>query len=218
MIHSEAIVYKEIVFRRYPGSRVKAHRNYYRPHSGHVSNGVQALHQEIWKDHHGAIPKGKVVHHQDGNPLNNQPNNLILITQREHLAVHRARGDWDPSSRKQLRHLKSIRGLTKAWHKSTAGWKWHSQNSKQLWKKKEVMTKACVECQKTFRTKVVSARFCSARCQGRARRKNPDQYVEKTCEVCGEKFSIFKCELSRSDRPVQRTCSRVCGWTLRSIN
>ena len=38
----------------------------------------------------GPLPMGYVVHHKDGNRLNNAPENLVICTsQAEHLAIHR---------------------------------------------------------------------------------------------------------------------------------
>lgn len=34
------------------------------------------------------IPKGFVIHHLDTNPMNNEPNNLILMQQGDHLSLH----------------------------------------------------------------------------------------------------------------------------------
>ena len=53
-----------------------ADRRYYRPHAGHVRNGVSSLHREIWRDHFGPIPDGHHIHHIDGNPDNNDIENL----------------------------------------------------------------------------------------------------------------------------------------------
>lgn len=34
------------------------------------------------------LKKGEIVHHKDGNPQNNKPNNLLVMTQAEHAALH----------------------------------------------------------------------------------------------------------------------------------
>lgn len=43
-----------------------------------------------WETRHGPIPKGKLVHHRDRNPLNDDPGNLELQTRAQHLLEHRA--------------------------------------------------------------------------------------------------------------------------------
>ena len=43
----------------------------------------------IWKTHNGTIKKGMLVHHIDGNCLNDNIENLELMTRAEHLLTHR---------------------------------------------------------------------------------------------------------------------------------
>ncbi|MEX3562163.1 HNH endonuclease signature motif containing protein [Corynebacterium phoceense] len=38
---------------------------------------------------------GEIVHHVDGNIHNNHPDNLQVMTQSEHIALHRSQGDLD---------------------------------------------------------------------------------------------------------------------------
>ncbi len=47
------------------------------------------VHQQIWKDNNiGYIPKGFCVHHLDGNKLNNDKNNLLLLDFKTHTKLH----------------------------------------------------------------------------------------------------------------------------------
>jgi hypothetical protein len=43
----------------------------------------------VYEQSLGPIPKGKLVHHKDGDTLNDTPENLIAISRAEHLATHR---------------------------------------------------------------------------------------------------------------------------------
>lgn len=43
----------------------------------------------IWEAIHGPLPKGSVVHHEDRNSLNDDPDNLRGLTRKEHNAEHR---------------------------------------------------------------------------------------------------------------------------------
>jgi hypothetical protein len=45
---------------------------------------VWLVHNPIFKD----IPSGYVIHHLDGNPINNDPSNLVLMQKHHHLAHH----------------------------------------------------------------------------------------------------------------------------------
>ena len=52
-----------------------------------TSNGL--LHRYIWEKVNGYIPKGMVIHHIDGNHLNNNINNLECLTHLEHGQRHK---------------------------------------------------------------------------------------------------------------------------------
>ena len=48
---------------------------------------------KVWKDNHGAIPKGYHIHHIDGNHENNSIDNLICVSREMHAAFHQDRYD-----------------------------------------------------------------------------------------------------------------------------
>lgn len=56
-----------------------------KPGSKHVF-----LHQVEWCKAFGytEVPRGFVLHHVDGNKLNNHPSNLMLVTPRQHRLIH----------------------------------------------------------------------------------------------------------------------------------
>jgi hypothetical protein len=43
----------------------------------------------VWWNHHGPVPLGMLLHHKDGNSLNDAICNLRLVSRAEHLALHR---------------------------------------------------------------------------------------------------------------------------------
>lgn len=45
-------------------------------------------HCVVWEKHYGKIPKGMQVHHKDGNKLNNNIDNLILVDAMTHKRLH----------------------------------------------------------------------------------------------------------------------------------
>lgn len=47
-----------------------------------------SLHDLIYTIYHGEIPEGYVVHHIDGNPKNNNPNNLTAMPRNVHTILH----------------------------------------------------------------------------------------------------------------------------------
>lgn len=46
----------------------------------------QLLNRYTWEQYHGPIPKGLIVAYKDGNYLNNDINNLMLLTKKENMA------------------------------------------------------------------------------------------------------------------------------------
>lgn len=61
-----------------------------RPRAWVKSNaGWRPRAQVVYAAKHGGIPEGKVVHHIDGDCLNDRPQNLEALTPSEHIAAHR---------------------------------------------------------------------------------------------------------------------------------
>ena len=54
----------------------------------HINNPYR----KIYREHYGEIPKGYHIHHIDGNPLNNNIENLIAVTPEEHAKLHNHEG------------------------------------------------------------------------------------------------------------------------------
>lgn len=53
------------------------------------------LHRKIWEiTHNKIIPNGFVIHHIDGNRINNHANNLKLMSRSEHSKLHVEQGDF----------------------------------------------------------------------------------------------------------------------------
>lgn len=46
------------------------------------------IHRLVFEAVNGPIPEGFDVHHKDGNPQNNEPSNLVLLSHEEHLSLH----------------------------------------------------------------------------------------------------------------------------------
>lgn len=85
----------------------------------------------------------EIVHHLDGDPLNNAPENLALTDRSEHAREHIQRGDWfygQPGPRPDLRQPVRV----------------------QLWAR-------CLSCGKWWARARKNARCCSVSCANRAR-------------------------------------------------
>lgn len=202
----EEIQFNGVIFRRYPESGRPDLRNYYRCQSKHYKHGVRLLHREIWKSHNGPIPPGYHVHHKDGDPLNNRPENLECLPAGVHLSEH---GKKITEKRKAA--WSKAREMAAEWHGSTAGREWHSKHAKETWKRRKPKAKRCESCGGTFSTKkynLADALFCSNRCKSRARRKSGADDIKCTCGFCGGEFT--KNRFAKT-----KTCSRICGASLR---
>ena len=51
-------------------------------------------HRLVWETANGPIPRGHVIHHKDGNKLNNSLDNLECTTQLEHMKMHWPNQRW----------------------------------------------------------------------------------------------------------------------------
>lgn len=85
----------------------KRHRRYGRTHlvtrkrgTGTIHRGYKKFringidipeHRLVWEKHNGPIPEGYVIHHKDGNGLNNSIENLEMMTRAEHVRHHKPR-------------------------------------------------------------------------------------------------------------------------------
>ena len=46
------------------------------------------IHQLVWRQFNGEIPKGYAIHHVNFNPNDNRPENLVLLSHSEHAKLH----------------------------------------------------------------------------------------------------------------------------------
>ncbi len=47
-------------------------------------------HRVIWEEHNGPVPEGMVIHHIDGTKINNNIENLQMMTPSDHVSLHLA--------------------------------------------------------------------------------------------------------------------------------
>lgn len=208
----DSVTFNGVTFRRYPFSRHVNHRRYYSPGGSDIARGIEVLHREIWKHHHGPIPDGHEIHHSDENPLNNDILNLECIPSDDHKKEHAKLGTWS-SSTKVRKHLDSVRPLAANWHRSDAGREWHRAQAIERCRKIEAKPYTCSVCTSLFlskKTNTVRAdgkRFCGGKCAAVVRRAEGRQMRPGTCVVCSKGFA--------STGAGTKTCSRKCSAVLR---
>lgn len=99
-VEKVTIEYKGKKYHRYPNSKRRQLRVYYWRHDKWKQPPV-SLHRQIYEDNFGPIPEGYCVHHKDGNPENNDPSNLTLLSHAEHMSYESKQRWDDPEWRKR---------------------------------------------------------------------------------------------------------------------
>ena len=167
---------------------------------------AKGLHVAVWEYYSGqTVPEGYEVHHKDGNPFNNDFDNLECLPMRGHRALSAK------STEKMRKHLDEVRPLASEWHRSEEGRKWHSEHAKQ--QERPEREYICEQCGKSFKSRSSApVRFCSHNCDVKWRYRHDRVPFTKICEWCGKEFSG---EVYRLDEP-PRTCSRSCRAKLRA--
>ena len=198
MARSESVRFDGVTFRRYPDSERWSDRSYFRP-SG--NSGREALHREVYKAHHGPIPDGWHVHHIDGDPGNNDPDNLAALPASAH---HEHHGHDRPSVPPSAEAL----ALAAEWHRSPEGRAWHREHAKALWETRQARTIACEQCGTEFDDISLHAKFCSNNCKSAARRASGVDDEGRLCGACGETFRVNRYAKAKC-------CTKSCAWVLR---
>lgn len=72
---------------------------------------ITGAHRLVWRHFHGPIPKGLTINHEDGDTLNNHPDNLTLATMHEQVlhAVRVLHRGYKPLAKLNVEQVLSIR-------------------------------------------------------------------------------------------------------------
>lgn len=150
------------------------------------------LHIYIWTRANGEIAKGMQVHHVDGNKLNNNLDNLSIMTASEHLKHHRSILNEDQKQTMKKNLLMYAVPASKEWHGSEAGRKWHSEHAKKVFGNMELIEYICTQCDSKFLSKKKykdsDNRFCTNACKSAFRRDAGYDDITKVCTICGGEF------------------------------
>ena len=122
------------------------------------------LHRKIWKHFNGEIPEGYVIHHIDGDPSNNDLENLQMVTRSEHVKLHMAVKKYVCKfCGKEFESKGNVKGECYFCSENCSD-KWYYRNNQEI--------RICEECGKEFYAyKYKKIRFCSKEClkKGRSR-------------------------------------------------
>lgn len=198
----DTVEYKGQKFHRYPESERRHLRVYYWANEK-SGQSPTPLHRKKFKEEKDDIPKGAVIHHKDGDPLNNDIDNLEAVSKSKHQEIHMNQEDVKEKLSKILKE--KAQPKAKEWHSSEEGKKWHKQQYEET---KEALYKkryehVCEQCGEEYRSnKKNKTKYCSDSCQNKAYyEKNQEKRV---CSNCGEDFETYK----HSDA---KTCSQKCA-------
>lgn len=208
----DIIEFDGVLFRRYPNSKNWADSRYYTPHIAQRKLGVGRLHEEVWKNHRGAIPEGYHVHHKNGDTIgkaNNRIRNLECLSPEDHAKHHKVKS---PKVLKKLRaNMAKATVAAVVWHGSEEGRAWHSEQSKLFWKNKSHREYTCEQCGKSGESsRQKLPRFCSGNCSAKYRRDSGVDNEDRKCKVCKTVFTVWKYNKTE-------TCSYACGSKLAAL-
>jgi hypothetical protein len=176
----------------------------YRKHNGgkYYTTGTRKLHRDVWEYYNGPIPKGYQVHHKDFDIDNNDIENLVCLTIKEHQQIHTEQHRQNGVAERARQRFHDIRPRASEWHRSEEGREWHRQHARgQEFADVEC---TCVVCGKPFTAKKKDSKYCSKRCSAKARRDSGIDNETRICEVCGKPFDTNK-------YGKQRICSLSCS-------
>lgn len=185
-----------MVVRLNNGERMFAHRLVYNDVFGEV--------MDTWTNN---------VHHVDEDKLNNNPDNLKMVTRSQHASIHRNGKTISEKALISLRntmqklrlneeyakriklHCAAIRPLTIEWHGSKEGLEWHRKHGIECWNKQKEnrIFKICQWCgfvYGTYKSREKWSKFCSIKCKTADLRKrykelNKVNHKVEKVEECG---------------------------------
>jgi hypothetical protein len=149
------------------------------------------------------------VHHDDHDPFNNDPSNLVLMTPKEHRQEHARKFD---EARMEI-FRKTTLAAAAEWHASAEGIAWHREHGRRTWENRKTSTFTCPECgakhEGHFPGRNSGKRYCSSACRQRVERRERKYWETASCLICSADFGRPK------GRGLPETCSRSCGAKLR---
>lgn len=171
------------------------------------------LHRYVYEHVNGRIPKGMQIHHIDHDKGNNDPENLVLMTAKQHRQRHSEEMTDELRGRLRDNMLGKAIPAAAEWHRSEAAKEWHKAHYERMKSTLHVRKlMICKQCGKTYEG-VVTGRnyFCSGACSSAWRRQSGVDNEQRRCLICGEQFIVNKYASTRC-------CSKSCAMRLAYMN
>lgn len=171
------------------------------------------LHRYVYERVNGKIPNGMQIHHIDHDKGNNEPENLELLTVRQHRQRHSEEMSDELREKLHANMLCKAIPAAASWHGSAEGHKWHKQHYEQMCAAMHVTVKRiCKQCGRAFDGVLnENNAFCSNACRSAWRRASGVDNEDRKCVICGTTFSVNKYAKTVC-------CSRSCAMRLAYIN
>lgn len=168
------------------------------------------LHRYVYEHVNGKIPAGYQVHHIDHDKGNNEPENLVLLTAKQHRQRHNEEMPDELRQRYRDNMLKKAIPAAAKWHRSEAAKEWHKSHYEQMKGALHVRKiMVCKHCGKAYEGEEKGNNaFCSNACRSAWRRASGVDNENRKCHVCGAVFSVNKYAKTVC-------CSRSCAMRLR---
>lgn len=172
------------------------------------------LHVYVWESFNGPVPEGYQIHHKDLDKRNNDIENLVLLTQSEHMRLHAELQTDEQRARAKKRLDEFARPAAKEWHQSDAGLQWHKEHYEQMKDRLHVKHEfICQNCGKLFESTKANSKFCCNNCKAAARRKAGIDNIIRICERCGAEYETNKYRESH----YCKSCRSAIGWDRRRL-
>lgn len=173
---TETIVFNGREYHRNPSAKQKHRQRYFWGRRNLGDQKKVALHVAIWEYHNGPVPEDMVIHHKDGDPLNNEIENLACVTISEHCKEHEV-GKWLEGYRRSVmyRHTCQQCGIEyETFRKNRT--KFCTEACEKQYRRDNKLhheTRECVICGSAFiADRYKSSKSCSFTCRARLNANN----------------------------------------------
>ena len=143
-----------------------------------------------------------VVHHKDEDKTNNNPNNLIILTEQEHANIHQGKKHKDNTVVKKCLNCGKEFEVIKSRNDSA---KFCCIKCSNIYRSKDIIETKCPICGNTFyHSKNENRTCCSVECSNKFLNRG---MIEFKCDYCKKKS---KMKLSRFNKSKKHYCCSEC--------